>query len=318
MTDVVDTEKKTDTAKKTTKTPRASRPAEKDPVPLLPGSLMWQDFGSYLFHLMLPQAFILQSAHPVINAAVTVDKKYLHDPWGRARGSTKLLWPVVYARPEKAIEMGRSLRELHRSIKGADKHGNKFYALDPEAYSWVHVTGFYSVVKMHEWFGEPLTPEQRAAHFAEWKQMAGMLGIADRFIPQTEEAYWEHFNHIIEERLDTHNEALNDILAPMYYSNYPVPPKLEEQLPTWLWKLMILPFSLFAYRLTVATLPDNYRRKAGLRYNLADKAAFKAFCWAVRKAYPKVPEKDRYIPLAWRAIKDARKHPEAYQYPTAS
>ena len=59
---------------------RASQPHEKDPVPLLPGSLMWKDFGSYLFHLMLPQAFILQSAHPVINAAVTVDKKYLNDP----------------------------------------------------------------------------------------------------------------------------------------------------------------------------------------------------------------------------------------------
>ena len=77
--------------------------------------------GSYLFHLMLPQAFILQSAHPVINAAVTVDKKYLNDPWGRAKGSTELLWPFWYSLPEKAIEMGRRLRELHRSIKGTDK-----------------------------------------------------------------------------------------------------------------------------------------------------------------------------------------------------
>ncbi|MCG8437024.1 MAG: DUF2236 domain-containing protein [Pseudomonadales bacterium] len=296
---------------------RASQPQEKDPVPLLPGSLMWKDFGSYLFHLMLPQAFILQSAHPVINAAVTVDKKYLNDPWGRAKGSTELLWPVVYSRPEKAIEMGRRLRELHRSIKGTDKQGNKFFALDPEAYSWVHETGFYSVVKMYEWFGEPLSAAQRAEHFAEWKQMAAMLGIAERFIPQTEEAYWKHFNQIIETRLDAHNEALGDMMIPGHYSNYPVPPQLEGQLPRWLWKLMMLPFSVFMYRLTVATLPENYRRKAGLRYNRADKAFFKAFCWAVRKAYPKVPEKDRYIPLAWRAIDDARKHPEAYRYTAA-
>lgn len=310
MTDAVQTIKKT--------SPRASQSAEKDPVPLLPDSLMWKDFGSYLFHLMLPQAFMLQSAHPVINAAVTVDKKYLNDPWGRAKGSTELLWPVVYARPEKAIEMGRSLREMHRSIKGTDKQGNKFHALDPEAYAWVHETGFYAVVKMYEWFGEPLTDEKRAAHFAEWKQMAAMLGIAERFIPQTEEAYWEHFNQIIEERLDARNEALDDMLVPGYYTNYPVPPDLQGRMPEWLWKAMIAPFSLFMYRLTVATLPENYRSKAGLRYNKADKALFKAFCWTVRKAYPRISEKKRYIPLAWRAIKDARQHPEAYRYPTTS
>ncbi|MDV7400349.1 hypothetical protein RZS08_53535, partial [Arthrospira platensis SPKY1] len=69
--------------------------------PLGPDSLMWKDFGAHRYQLILQQAFILQTAHPVIDAAVTKEKKYKYDPWGRARNSVSLLWPVVYSRPEK-------------------------------------------------------------------------------------------------------------------------------------------------------------------------------------------------------------------------
>src|SRR5690606_26049851 len=121
-----------------------------DLQPLLPGSQTWRDFGTLMFHLMLPQAFTLQVAHPMVDTAVGVDKKYKHDPYGRAKNSTRLLWPVVYSRPEQAVQMGMNLRELHRKIKGVDSKGNKYHALDPEAYSWVHVTGFDTTVRAHD------------------------------------------------------------------------------------------------------------------------------------------------------------------------
>ena len=280
--------------------------------PLSPDSLMWKDFGSNLFQLILQQAFILQSAHPVIDAAVTKDKKYKYDPWGRARNSIALLWPIVYARPEKAIAMGKQLRELHREIKGVDKNGKKYHALDPEAYSWVHITGYDSSVRMHELFGKPLTPEQRKQAFAEWKQMGAMLGIIDKYIPQTEEAYWQHFNTIIEERL-VWGEALEDLMDPWNFAKWPKPPEAKH-VPNFLWKILAVPTSWWLHKLTVATLPANFRTRFNVRYNRWDQFLFRGFATLVKVLYPLVPESKRYIPLARRAIEDARQHPEAYRY----
>ena len=288
------------------------QPTAKDlPRPLGPESCTWRDFGSYRFQLMLPQAFILQSAHPVIDAAVGKEKKYKHDPWGRARNSIALLWPVVYSRPEKAIAMGLQLRELHRQIKGVDKQGKRYNALDPEAYSWVHITGFDATVRMYEYFGNKPSAEERARMFAEWKQMGALLGIIDRYIPQTEAEYWCHFNHIIEERLE-YGEVLKDLLDPWHYAQWPKHPK-AKYLPTFLWKLAMLPASWFFHKLTVATLPANFRERFQLRFSRLDQALFRGFAFLVRTLYPLTPESMRYIPLARRAIHDARCHPEVYQ-----
>ena len=282
------------------------------PRPLGPDSLTWKDFGSKIYQIILQQAFILQSAHPVINAAVTKDKKYKYDPWGRARNSIKLLWPIVYSRPEKAIEMGKQLRELHRQIKGVDKDGKKYHALDPEAYSWVHITGFDANVRLHEIFGKPLTPEQRKQAFEEWKQMGAMLGIIDKYIPQTEEEYWKLFNQMIEERLQW-GEALDDLMDPWNIAKWPKPPE-ARWMPTFIWKAIAIPTSWMVHKITVATLPLNFRARFQIRYNSWDQFVFRSFVVMVKMLYPLVPESMRYIPLAKRAIDDARQHPEAYRY----
>lgn len=296
-----------DTATRTT-----DRPA---PVPLLPDSLTWGYFGSHLFQLVLPQAFILQVAHPVINSAVTVDKKYLHDPWGRARGSLELLWPVVYARPQTAIAMGQKLRELHRQIKGTDARGNRYHALDPEAYSWVHLTGFYAIVRMFELFGQPLDARQRSDYFSEWQQMGDLLGIAERCIPATEADYWREFNRIIDERIDADNEALQDLLDKDHFAKWPVHPSLSGKVPRWLWRVMMTLPSRLAHVIVKATLPENARRKLGLRYGFLDRIVFRSFATLVRVVDPLLPERWRYIGLARAALTDARENPQAYTLP---
>ncbi|MCG8316764.1 MAG: DUF2236 domain-containing protein [Pseudomonadales bacterium] len=298
------TEKQTTTGK---------QPAERLAKPLSPDTYTWKDFGSYLFHLMLPQAFVVQSSYPMIDAAVGVEKKYKVDPWGRAKNSVKMLWPVVYARPEKAIEKGQALRELHRSIKGVDKQGAKYFALDPEAYSWVHMTGFDSNVRMYELFSkEPMTGAQRAAMFDEWKQMAAMLGVDPRQVPATETAYWQKYNDIIENKL-IFGEVVKDLLARDHYQNYPRPPHMKA-MPKLLWKAFMWLPGLAAHKLCIATLPENYRRRFDIRYTKMDKLFFRFVVFMAKNFYPMLPESMKYIPLAKRARKDARQHPEAYQY----
>jgi len=280
--------------------------------PILPGSLMWGHFGSLLFHTMLPQAFTMQAAYPMVDLAVGVDKKYKNDPYGRAKDSTRLLWPIVYSRPERAMEMGVNLKEMHRKIKGVNKDGKQYFALDPEAYSWVHVTGFDATLRSYELFAKPLNKEDRAKCFEEWQKMGRLLGVSERYIFETEEEYWKHFNYIIEEKLVA-GEVLQELLDPNFLTLIPKHPSLKW-LPDFIWNPLMKLAGRFQHIVVVATLPDNAKKKLNVKQSNLDKFLFKSFVWAFKHTYPLLPEKARYIPLAWNAIVDSRKHPEAYQW----
>lgn len=279
--------------------------------PLGPDSLTWKVFGSYHYQLMLPQAFVLQTAHPVINAAVAAEKKYKKDPWGRARDSIALLWPVIYSRPQEAIAMGKKLRQRHRDIKGIDPQGRPYHALDPEAYSWVHVTGFDVMVRLHEFFGTPLSASERAQMFTEWQQVGALLGVHARYIFQTEEAYWEYFNNMIDEKLER-GEVVNDLMSRQLYLNYPKPP--QSALSDFLWRLLCHPLGWFQRMLIMETLPERCRQRWRLKSTLSNRIAFKLVAWFVKYLYPAFPESRRFIPVARNAIEDARRHPEAYRF----
>ncbi len=282
------------------------------PRPLGPDSQTWNDFGSYRFHLMLPQAFMVQTAHPVIDAGVAQHSVYRTDPWGRARRSARTLWPVIYARPEVAIQKGKELRELHRSIRGVASDGSKYHALDPEAYAWVHVTGFDSAVRMHELFGTPPTREQRKKMFEEWRQIGSMLGIADEHIPRTEEAYWDYFEGMIRERLVC-GEVLRVLLSDEYYAEHPKPPIEGLSDDAWNRALRLVIAPLMKLN-SLGTLPKLFRERFDIPWTDEDERRFEGFRRFVRAAHPLVPERRRYIPLAWRAICDARENPEAYRW----
>ena len=279
------------------------------PQPLGPDSYTWQDFGSWRFHLMLPQAFVLQVAHPIIDAGVGEHSVYKTDPWGRAKRSTELLWPIVYARPQKAIGMGIKLRDLHRTIKGVDKHGNKYFALDPEAYSWVHITGYDATIRMHEMLGKSPTAEQRRAMFVEWRQLGKMMGIRDQDLPATESDYWAYFHGIIRDRLEW-GEVVQDLMSPEHYLEIPKPP--GSRIPDTAWRLILIVMGRFMRFNLRATLPHQFREKFHIPWSKTDQRLFRAWCGVYRVLHTLTPKKLRLIPLARNAYRDAERHPDAY------
>lgn len=295
-------------------TDRPSRPLQpRSPQPLGPGSQTWRALGDRRYLLVLPQAFVLQVAHPVIDAGVGEHSSYRSDPWGRAERSINLLWPVVYARPEEAIRKGQQLRDMHRQIKGRMANGARYHALDPEAYGWVHGTGFYTSLTMYQVFARPLTSDQRQEMFREWRQMGSMLGIRDQDMPRTEADYWDYFNHMIEQRLQW-GPVLADLLGERFYYQQPKPPgKLFEALPDWLWQQGIRPAAWSFELITRATLPANFRRRFDIPYTLRDEQNFQRLATLIRTLARLTPATLRYIPLARAAIRDAERHPQAYR-----
>lgn len=278
------------------------------PRPLEPDSLTWRDFGSYMFHVMLPQAFVLQVAHPVIDAGVGEHSTYKTDPWGRAQRSWAMLWPVVYARPDTAIRKGRELREYHRAIKGVDKHGNRYHALNPEAYGWVHATGFDATVRMHELLGTPPTEARRRQMFEEWRRLGLILGLREQDLPDTEAAYWDYFHDMIDNRLEM-GDVASDLLSETHYLEIPPP---DSRIPNPLWRLLMRGITPIARLSLIGTLPARFRTRFGLEWSRWDERKFRALMRTLRITLRLIPEQYRYIPLARQAIRDAQQHPQAY------
>ena len=277
--------------------------------PLGPDSQTWLDFGSWRFNLMLPQAFVLQVSHPIVDAGVGEHSVYKTDPWGRAKRSTALLWPIVYARPQKAIEMGVKLYDLHRSIKGVDKHGQKYFSLDPEAYSWVHITGYDASIRMHELLGSSPNTALREQMFREWRQLGLLMGIRDQDLPATQSEYWDYFNRMITERLEM-GDVAQELLADNHYLTLPKPP--VDWLPDQAWKVIRAVLGRFMRFNLRATLPVQYREKFNIPWSKRDERLFRWWCAFYRIIYSLTPRKMRLIPMARRAFVDAEKHPQAY------
>ena len=49
------------------------------------------------------------------------------------------------------------MRDYHRTIKGVDKHGRPYSALNPDTFFWAHATFVLIPVLICEHFGTPLT-----------------------------------------------------------------------------------------------------------------------------------------------------------------
>ncbi len=279
------------------------------PRPLGPDSHTWADFGSLMFHLMLPQAFVMQVAHPTIDAGVGEHSVYKTDPWGRIQRSHRMLWPVVYARPDTAVRKGAALRAYHRAIKGVDRHGRPYHALEPEAYGWVHMTGFDATVRMHALFGTPLSEDARREVFQEWRRMGLILGLREQDLPATEAAYWSHLHRMIDERLQLGDVAC-DLLDVRAFSHYPRPP--GSRIPKPMWRLLLKAVAPAVRRMVVGTANPRFRSRFQLRWTRWDALWFSAYVHVLRVVLRLLPERWRYIPQAHDAMLDARQNPEAF------
>src|SRR5436190_8548306 len=96
------------------------------PVPLGPGSLMWDIAGEYRALLIVPSALLLQVAHPMVGAAVSRHSALGSDSWGRAMRTGSSMLRYIYGGP-LALAEGERLRALHRPFRGVDEHGRTYH-----------------------------------------------------------------------------------------------------------------------------------------------------------------------------------------------
>ena len=271
-------------------------------VPFGPGSMLWEGMGDQRILLLLGGALIMQTMHPVIGDAVDDRSTYRTDPWGRYQRSITSVQKWVYAGPG-AIEEGERLRRLHATIKGVGSTGRPFDALDPEPYAWVHLTAFERGVTLNRYFFDrPYSPEEERRLYAEILQLGRILQVPDEMMPPTVEDYWKYFEEMVTTKLEAHPTAL-DVLTRL--ERTPLPRSLPAQL-RFAWSPVGRSAGRFQRFVTIGTFPPAIRELLGLQWSDHDERRLKRVGRVIARTFPLLPERVRYLPIAYRARHAAR------------
>lgn len=269
--------------------------------PLGPDSLAWQLGLSRASLLLGGRALLLQVSHPVVGAGVRDFSTFRSDPWGRLDRTLASLLTQLFG-GSHAVAEARRLRTLHGSITGTGFDGERYRALDPEAYAWVHLSNFDTVVTYDRLFARPLSEEDQARYYAEWRQAGIVLGVRDERMPADLAGLRRYLDDMIADRLDR-NDTVAELLETLSLNDVPPPSRL---LPPLLWNALRPVGGLVLHDVTVGTLPPALRHKLGLAWSDRQQGRLEQLAGVVRAVTPLVPERVLQYPPAYRAKQAAR------------
>jgi uncharacterized protein (DUF2236 family) len=227
-------------------------------------------------------ALVLQVAHPTVGAGVAEHSRFRQDPWARLGRTLDYVHGTIYGGPRLAGELGRSVRELHRGIKGVRTDGAPYHALEPRAYAWVHATLARAIVDAHETFGSGISADELDRFWADWRRLGRLIGVRPRDLPADWTAFGDYFDEIVDGAL-TENPTVHAVLETLRR-----PPPPFAALPRPLWTLVRLPVGMQLQLITAGLLPPGLRARLRLRWTPADDAAFRVLAAASRLGSPLV------------------------------
>jgi|SoiMethySBSTD1v2_1073268.scaffolds.fasta_scaffold01458_31 uncharacterized protein (DUF2236 family) len=254
--------------------------------------------GDFRMTLLTGRTFAMQVSHPAVGAGVDQFSNFRRDPLRRLREINRSGNAFMFSGREAAERESQRLRNMHRNIAGVDSRGQRFHALDPAVYGWVHTVFFDSAVAMHDLFGTPLTRAEQERLFAEWRQGGMLLGLASEDMPADVDEYFAYYARMIETTLE-YNAVTRDILSGAIPRFGPL-----KRLPRGAWGRISAPLAARSRRLTLGTLPPAYRRKIAAyeRWTAEDERWLERFRSVVKALAPRLPTRLRVSRAAYRAM----------------
>jgi uncharacterized protein (DUF2236 family) len=266
--------------------PTPTMPHESDwpSLAVHPGTITWRRAGDARVLIAAGYALLLQVAHPTVGAGVSEHSQFQRDPWGRLLRTLDYSCTMVYAGPQAAGEMGRRIRSSHTQIKGVRADGQRYHALEPAPYAWVHATLAEAIVRAHERFGRPFTVAQSERFWQEWRTLGLLLGIRAHDLPAGWSEFREYVGQMVEHELE-HTPAVDEVLGVLAR---PAPPALPR-LCRPAWPIARTQLGHFLGLSTVGLLPRALRLRFGLRFTRANELELRALGAALRAATPLMP-----------------------------
>ncbi|GAA2229070.1 oxygenase MpaB family protein [Streptomyces nogalater] len=237
--------------------------------------------------LAVIRATVLEAAHPQIGAALADNSTFVTHPWRRLRNTITSLKRMSGSDEEARRKEAARLNRLHARISGTDARERPYDAMDPAVRAWVVATLFESSVAMCRLSGQPLEQDAMEELYGEFRGYLAALDGDARHLPPTVHEFWPYYERVVEEELE-HTEAMRIILYRLF-DHLPAPPLLHG-LPT-LWAAGRALVGPVIGVVTVASLPEPFRRRAGLPELPGDRTLMQSAYLGVGLA--------RFLPQGW-------------------
>jgi uncharacterized protein (DUF2236 family)/Ca2+-binding EF-hand superfamily protein len=210
--------------------------------------------------LAIIRATVLEAAHPQIGAALVDNSTFVAHPWRRLRNTFLSMRRMFGTDPVAREREAARLNRLHARMSGTDARGRAYDAMDRATRAWVVATLFESAVTMCRLSGQPLDQDTMERMYAEYRSYLAALDGDAGELPEDVHDFWRYFDQVVENELEN-TEAARVILYRLF-DHLPAP-ALFEGAPT-LWAAGRAVVGPLLGAITVASLPESYRRRAGL------------------------------------------------------
>ncbi|WP_326690036.1 MULTISPECIES: oxygenase MpaB family protein [unclassified Streptomyces] len=268
--------------------------------PLGPDSLTWKYFGDWRALLLAPWAGAMQNMHPHLGAGVAEHSRFFEERWQRLFRSLYPIGGVVYDGP-RAAGTARQVRGYHNGIKGVDRHGRPYHALDPDTFYWAHSTFFMLTLLVADRLGPGLSEADKRRLFDEHVVWWRLYGMSMRPVPDSWEDFQDYWERMAGEVLED-NRPTRDVLDLTLLAK---PPALRL-LPDVVWRAVRAPQARVSVWFTIGFFPPAVRRRLGYVWTARDERRLRRIGRLIHWSWKLVPPSRRYHPRAKAGWERAR------------
>ena len=259
-----------------------------------PGSTVWEVNRETALFLGAGRALLMQLAHPAVAQAIVDHSPVRHAPVARFHRTFRPVYAMVFGSRAQAYGCARAVHRTHAAIGGTlpatDAHraaGTAYRANDPEASRWVYATLAQSALVTRELVLPPLGDAAVDAYCDESRRFGALFGLGAEALPADRSG----LDALVDAALDDGTLAVGAAgaeLARFFLEREGG--LLGRLVPRWY------------VALTAELLPAPLREVFGLRPDAADVAAAARTLDRVRRLYPRLPPRLRYVPPYHEAL----------------
>lgn len=122
------------------------------------------------------RGLFMQAAHPLAMAGVTDHSGYQKDPLGRLKRTSLYVTTTAYGSMPQALDAVRTVRNVHRRVRGTTVDGRHYDANDPHLLTWVSIALTESFLDAdRRWSPQPLSADLADRFVAEQSYVAALL-----------------------------------------------------------------------------------------------------------------------------------------------
>ena len=274
------------------------------------GSLLLRLASDWRSLLPGPSAGVMQLLHPGIGAGVADHSEFFSDPFARVYRSIPQIWATLLA--ADGTERVRSIRDLHRAIKGVDHRGERYHAIEPEVFWWAHATFTWEMFRTVElYFGRQLTPEQIDQLYVETVAWYARYGMSMRPVPADYRAFEDKFDQICRYELDLTPAGARTIdLGKKGAVDLPLlPPRVN--------RMMHFLIGPSGRAVLFGSMPEIVRERFDIPMSRLDRGRFRLIATAARGYFGVLPNRVNRATLVWALRVDGCKsRPDRYIPPS--